>query len=134
MSISLTEKQIFCNTKPGFSFIFCNVAKNSFQKTSLICEYDRFLFKSYRIVSFCVFDRHTTLYTIRRHSGKKPHFTAFLDVLPAFEMRTVHTKCRLVSLQSGRRYGTVRPAKIHLHFLDKNNDLFYKRNTARRHG
>lgn len=54
---SLTEKQIFFNSKQVFSFIFCNVAKNRFQKIRWICEYDRFFHKSYSFVSFSVLQR-----------------------------------------------------------------------------
>lgn len=61
---SLTEMQTFFNTKPAFSFIFCNVAKKRFEKISWICEYDRFLRKSYSFVSFIVFLWWTFLYTI----------------------------------------------------------------------
>jgi hypothetical protein len=79
---SLTEKQFFCNTKPRFSFIFCNVAKKSFQKTSRLCEYDRFFAKSYSFVSFSVRARRTNLYSNQRRSEEKAHFTAFWGILP----------------------------------------------------
>ena len=79
---SLTEKQIFFNSKQVFSFIFCNVAKNRFQKIRWICEYDRFFHKSYSFVSFSVLQWRTILYTMQERLSKKPHFTAFLPVFP----------------------------------------------------
>jgi hypothetical protein len=119
MSISLTEKQIFCNTKPGFSFIFCNVAKKSFQKTSRLCEYDRFFAKSYSFVSFCVLVLRTILHFREGQFVKTPHFTAFSGVLPLAKIRTAHTNLAFPALHSPKKYGTVG-------LKDIDNFFFYK--------
>jgi hypothetical protein len=93
----LAQIRLFFKSKRRFSFIFCNVAKKSFQKTSRLCEYDRFFAKSYSFVSFSVRARRTNLYSNQRRSKEKAHFTAFLGVLPPSKKYAQHTQYAVLS-------------------------------------